>query len=76
MNEYFNPDEDYIVIKNPDKELRADILRKIQKNNGYCPSRFERTPETKCHCKNFRERGECICGLFLKFYCMDVTGGA
>ena len=67
-------DDDYLIIKNPDAEFRADLIRRIKLNNGYCPSRFERTPETKCHCKNFKKNGECICGLFLKIPCIDVTG--
>lgn len=65
--------DDYLVVKNPDKAFTADVIRKIKLNYGYCISQFERTPDTKCHCKNFRENGECICGLFIKVPCYEVT---
>ena len=65
--------EEYLIVKNPDEEFRADVIRRIKANNGYCPCRFERTPDTKCHCKEFRENGDCICGLFIKVPCKDVT---
>ena len=65
-------DEEYLIIKNPDEAFRKDVLRRIGENNGYCPCRFERTPDTKCHCKEFRETGECICGLFIKVLCREV----
>ena len=68
-------DYDYLIVKHPDKEYRAQILKKIKDNNGYCPAKFERTPDTKCHCKEFREKGDCVCGLFIKVPCVDVTEG-
>ena len=68
-------DDEYLIVKNPDKEFRTQIIQKIKQNNGYCPCKFERTPDTKCHCKEFREKGECICGLFIKVPCVDVTEG-
>lgn len=66
-------DDNYLIVKNPDKEFRANVIKRIKENNGYCPCRFERTPDTKCHCKEFRETGECICGLFIKVPCYEVT---
>lgn len=69
-------DEDYLVIRNPNSEFRAEVIRRIKKNNGYCPSKFERSKDTKCHCKDFIENGDCICGLFLKIPCRVVEEGS
>lgn len=51
-----------------DKKLVQEIREKIKENYGYCPCRIERTEETKCMCKEFREQesGECHCGLYVK----------
>ena len=66
--------EDWLVVKNPDDEYRKKVLDAIRRNGGYCPSKPHRSPDTKCHCKQYREHGDCECGLFLKFSCIDVTG--
>lgn len=51
-----------------DKELEKKIRQAIKDNNGYCPCKIEKTPDTKCMCKEFQlqESGECHCGLFIK----------
>ena len=51
-----------------DKEIVQEIREKLKANEGYCPCRIEKTPDTKCMCKEFREQesGECHCGLFVK----------
>lgn len=51
-----------------DKELVQEIRNKLKINDGYCPCRIEKTIDTKCMCKEFREmeEGECHCGLFIK----------
>ncbi len=52
-----------------DKELVAEIKKKLKENGGYCPCRMEQTEDTKCPCKEFREQaeaGECHCGLLYK----------
>ena len=51
-----------------DKELVEEIRRKLKGNDGYCPCRIEKTDDTKCMCKEFREQeiGECHCGLYVK----------
>lgn len=52
-----------------DKELVAEIKKKLKENDGYCPCRLEQTEDTKCPCKEFRgqnEVGECHCGLYEK----------
>lgn len=54
---------------NPDKEFVADMRKALKENNGHCPCQLERTPDTKCMCKEFREmeEGTCHCGLFTKY---------
>lgn len=51
-----------------DEELKAEIRKALEENDGYCPCRTERTPETKCMCKEFleQESGVCHCGLYVK----------
>ena len=54
---------------NDDKELVAEIRKKLKENDGYCPCQIEHTDDTKCMCKDFRENvasGECHCGLYIK----------
>ena len=66
--------KNYRVIKNTDDpELLAEIERQLKENNGYCPCRPQKTAETRCICKEFREQladddfeGECHCGRFIK----------
>ncbi len=59
------------VKQNPDKEYVKSIREQLKANNGYCPCVLEKTPESKCMCKEFREmidRGEagtCHCGLYI-----------
>ena len=52
-----------------DPELVSLIREKLKENDGYCPCRIERTPETKCICKDFLEAPigtTCHCGLYHK----------
>lgn len=51
-----------------DEELKAEIRKALEENDGYCPCHTERTPETKCMCKEFleQESGSCHCGLYVK----------
>lgn len=48
------------------KELVQEIRAKLKENGWYCPCRIDKTPDTKCPCKEFREQesGECHCGLY------------
>lgn len=57
-----------MIKVNEDKELVAEIRQKLKENGGYCPCRLQKTPDTKCMCKEFREQeeGECHCGLYVK----------
>ena len=51
-----------------DKELENTIRKALKDNDGYCPCRVQKTKDTKCMCKEFREQtsGECHCGLYYK----------
>lgn len=53
---------------NNDKELVEEVRKQLKENDGYCPCRLEKTKDTKCMCKEFREQehGECHCGLYVK----------
>lgn len=59
------------IQTNPDREFANDLRKEIKRNNGYCPSALEKTKDTKCMYKAFRdmaERGEtgaCTCGLYI-----------
>lgn len=50
-------------------ELVEEIRRRLKENDNFCPCKLEKTPDTKCMCKEFREQeiGECHCGLYVKF---------
>ena len=39
------------------QEFRASV----KANEGYCPCRLTKTPETKCMCKEFREQDSGLC---------------
>lgn len=45
-----------------------DILAAVKANEGYCPCRPVKKPETRCMCKEFLEQKEgiCHCGLYIK----------
>lgn len=54
---------------NPDKNQVEKIRVAIKNNSGYCPCVLQRTEDTKCMCKDFRENvesGYCHCGLYYK----------
>ena len=56
------------IMTNPDKEFVKEIKAQLKANNNYCPCRLQKTPDTKCMCKEFREQesGMCHCGLYIK----------
>ena len=51
-----------------DKAHADEVREALKKNGGYCPCRIEKTPDTKCMCKEFLEQdsGECLCGIYVK----------
>ena len=57
------------IIPNPDFIHRKKIEEAIKNNDGYCCCALEKTEETKCLCKYFREQQEygfCHCGRYFK----------
>ena len=56
------------ITINSDKTHVAEIRKQLKENDNYCPCVLEKTPDTKCMCKEFREmkEGMCHCGLFIK----------
>ena len=61
------------IIKNPHQELVQEIEQRKKENDGYCPCSLEKTPDTKCMCKEFRDQiadpnfeGYCHCLLYYK----------
>lgn len=47
----------------------ASVSDLVKANDGYCPCAIEKTPDTKCICKEFREQeeaGPCHCGRYEK----------
>lgn len=61
------------VEYNSDKKLVREVKDALRENSGYCPCSIQRTPETKCMCKDFRDKlddiqfvGACHCGLYVK----------
>ena len=61
------------VILNPDEEVVKTIQEGLKAKGGYCPCRIERTEDTKCICKEFKEQimdpdyeGFCHCMLYYK----------
>ena len=58
---------------NADAELVAQIKEGLKRKGGYCPCRLQKTEDTKCICKEFREQiadpefeGYCHCLLYYK----------
>ena len=61
------------ILLNPDAEVVAVVKKGLKQTGGYCPCRRERTEDTKCLCKEFREQiadenyeGFCHCMLYYK----------
>lgn len=56
------------VTVTKDTELAKQVREKLRNNDGYCPCAIEKTEDTKCMCKDFREQGigYCHCGLYYK----------
>ena len=61
------------ITLNPDEEVVRVVKEGLKEKGGYCPSRREMTPGTKCMCKEFRDQiadpdyeGFCHCMLYYK----------
>lgn len=58
---------------NENKEVVEIVKQGLKESGGYCPCRRERTEDTKCMCKEFRDQiadpnfeGLCHCMLYYK----------
>ena len=61
------------VRLNDDEETVRMVKEGLKAKDGYCPCRLERTEDTKCMCREFREQiadpnyeGYCHCMLYYK----------
>ena len=61
------------ISLNPDAEVVRTVREGLERTGGYCPCRLERTEETKCMCREFKEQvddpayeGFCHCMLYYK----------
>lgn len=61
------------ISVNPDEKIANLVREGLKKTGGYCPCRLERTEDTKCMCKEFRDQiadpdfeGFCHCMLYYK----------
>lgn len=57
------------IIKNPDSKKYEQVTELVKNNDGYCPCMLFKTEDTKCMCKEFRDKTEpglCHCGRFVK----------
>ena len=61
------------ITLNENKKLVETLQNKLKENGGYCPCKLEKTEDTKCMCKEFKEQinnpnfeGFCHCRLYLK----------
>ena len=59
------------IVTNPDKDFALKIREKLRVNDNHCPCKAEKTKETLCPCKEFRDKmerkelGSCHCQLFI-----------
>ena len=57
-----------VVVSSNTEKVNA-IRKALLENDGYCPCELQKTQDTKCMCKAFREQttpGPCHCGLYVK----------
>lgn len=58
------------ILTNRNLDKVAEIKQKLEENDGYCPCALIKDRDTKCMCKDFRNKinegylGECNCGLY------------
>ncbi len=59
------------IKQNPDKEFVKSVREQLKENKGYFNCVLEKTPDSKCMCKEFRDKvdrgetGVCHCGLYI-----------
>lgn len=62
------------IVLNEDTNIVKLIREGLRANGGYCPCAVEKSDDTKCMCKEFREQSEgyCHCGLYNKITVEEV----
>jgi hypothetical protein len=68
---------DFTVITNPNKEEFQMVSDAVRANGNYCCCATEKTADTMCMCKEFRESQEtgfCHCRRFYKVRNSEVLG--
>ena len=62
-----------MIRLNTDETLVATVKEGLKMRGGYCPCRMEKSEDTKCICREFREQmadpdfeGYCHCLLYYK----------
>lgn len=61
---------DLKVKRRTDTALGQEIIAKLAANGGFCPCATVKNEDTRCICKDFRDKmesdyvGECNCGLY------------
>lgn len=66
----------FIYNENPDKNYLAEVTEAIRLNHNYCCCATEKTPDTMCMCKEFREEnsaGFCHCERFYKVQKFEIV---
>lgn len=53
------------MMLNPDAAHVKYVRKALKDNGGYCPCQVNKTPDTKCPCKDMREGRGCDCGLYV-----------
>ena len=69
MSDKIAKEPEFVIKTNPDADSFKAISEAIRQNGNYCCCGIEKTADTMCICKNFREQTEsgfCHCGRFLK----------
>lgn len=61
---YMKPKDGDMFTMN--EKARASLLKSLLERGGYCPCQPNLSRDTMCPCKNYRDNGKCICGLFVK----------
>lgn len=61
------------IVLNSDENIVKLIKEGLEKKDGYCPCRLQKSEENKCMCKEFRDQikdtefeGFCHCKLYYK----------
>ena len=61
------------ILLNEDEKVVETVKNGLKQKDGYCPCRIEKTEDTKCMCKEFRDQiadpnyeGYCHCMLYYK----------